>query len=150
MKVIPAKDNISKVAFVLAFGSGLRISEVVKLQKENIDTERKTISIWDSKGGVDRAVPLPKMWRGWMLRLIPIGRSIRTLDRNFIKYSKKSKLPSFYTFHSLRHGFATRLVEKGVPLPHIQVLLGHSDVSTTGIYIKARPMDALKSYEERF
>lgn len=150
MKQIPEKDKIAKVSFILAYGSGLRISEVVKLKKENIDIQKKFISIWDSKGGVDRPVPLPKMWRGWMFNHIPIKKSIRTLERKFNKYSEKAKLPTFYTFHSLRHGFATRLIEQGVPITHVQVLLGHSDVSTTGIYIKARPMDALQSYEESF
>jgi len=56
----------------------------------------------------------------------------------------------FITSNSLRHGFATRLVESGVPINQVQTLMGHSDISTTGIYTKANPMDALKSYEELF
>jgi len=150
MKCVPQGDKIAKVSFILSYGAGLRISEVVKLRKEHIDEIRNTISIWDAKGGVDRTVPLPKFWRKWMFAYLPIPKSIRTLERKFRKYSAKAKLPSFYTFHSLRHGFATRLIEKGVPITHVQTLLGHSDVSTTGVYIKARPMDALQSYEESF
>jgi len=150
MKVIPEKDKLSKTAFVLAYGSGLRVGEITKLQKENVDVQRKSISVWGGKGGVDRPVPLPKMWRGWMLDYIPINITVRSLERRFNKYRDKVGLPKFYTFHSLRHGFATRLIEQGVPITHVQVLLGHSDVSTTGVYIKARPMDALKSYEESF
>ena len=150
MKAMKDKERIFKIGFILAYGSGLRISEVVRLQKENINVVRKTIFIWGGKGGVDRTVPLPKMWRDGMIRYLPISKSVRSLERKFNKYRKKLGLPLFYTFHSLRHGFATRLIEQGVPITHVQVLLGHSDVSTTGVYIKARPMDALKSYEEKF
>jgi len=150
IKCIPQKDKTSKVAFLLAYGSGLRVSEVVNLKPENIDTPRNIISVWGGKGGVDRTVPLPKGFKRWMLDCIPINKSIRTLERKFKKYSKMAKLPDYYVFHSLRHGFATRLLESGVPINQVQVLMGHSDISTTGIYLKARPQDALKSYEELF
>lgn len=150
MKKVPAKDKIAIVAFTLSYGAGLRLSEVLKLQKLEIDVKRKQISIWGGKGGVDRSVPLPKLWRSWMMDLIPIKKTGRTLQRKFVKYRDKAGLQKYYTFHSLRHGFATRLIEKGVPITHIQTLLGHSDVSTTGIYLKARPMDALQSYEVAF
>ncbi|HEY0088226.1 MAG TPA: tyrosine-type recombinase/integrase, partial [Candidatus Lokiarchaeia archaeon] len=63
---------------------------------------------------------------------------------------RKAKLPEFYTFHSLRHGFATRLLESGVPINQVQVLMGHSNISTTSIYLKANPIDAIKSYEDLF
>jgi len=148
INVIPKKDKISRVAFLLSYGSGLRISEVTSLQKQHIGT--RMIEIWEGKGGVDRTVPLPKGWKPWMLDHIPIPRTQRSLQRRFKKYSKLVGLPNFYTFHSLRHGFATRCVEEGVPLNHIQVLLGHNNINTTGIYLAARPEDALKSYEEMF
>ncbi len=56
----------------------------------------------------------------------------------------------FITGNSLRHGFATRLVKQGVPIHHIRTMLGHSNISTTNIYLEANPLDALKSYEEHF
>lgn len=52
--------------------------------------------------------------------------------------------------HSLRHGFATRCLESGIPINQVQMLLGHSNVSTTSIYVKANPIDAIKNYEELF
>ncbi len=148
IKATPKKDKTARVAFILAYGSGLRISEVLRLQKLNIrDTH---VEIWESKGKVDRTVPLPRGWKRWMLDEIPMKRGERTLERKFKKYSKKAGLPEHYVFHSLRHGFGTRCVENGVPVNHIQLMMGHSDISITGIYLKARPMDALKSYEENF
>ena len=143
-------DKISIVSFVLSYGAGLRLGDVTRLKREDIDESRKTISIWGGKGGVDATVPLPKGWRSWMMKYLPITKSDRTLERKFNKYRDKCKLPNYYTFHSLRHGFALRLIEQGVPINQVQVLMRHSDVSTTGIYLKARPQDALESYEERF
>jgi len=53
-------------------------------------------------------------------------------------------------FHSLRHGFATRAIEQGIPIHHVRTLMGHSNISTTNIYLIANPKDALHSYEELF
>jgi len=142
------QNDECKLAFLLAYGSGLRLAEVKSLQPENI--QENTISVWSGKGGKDRVVPKPKGWKDWMTKQLPIKKSTRSLQRNFRASCKKAKLNPLYTFHSLRHGFATRLIESGVPISHVQTLMGHSDISTTGIYLKARPMDALKSYEELF
>lgn len=160
--VIPEKDKISKTAFLLAYGSGLRISEIVggreedqdhpikALTKDKLDFTRGQIRIEDAKYGVSRIVPIPKGWKDYMTAILPIKKTARTLQRKFKKYSKKAGLNPEYVFHSLRHGFGTRLIESGVPISHVQALLGHSNVSTTSTYIKARPTDALKSYEELF
>lgn len=148
ISMIPSKDKISKTAFLLAYGSGLRISEVLNLKR--IDIKDKYISIWDAKGGKDRTVPKPKGWRDYMTNEIPIKVGERSLQRRFKKYCKKAILPDHYVFHSLRHGFGTRLVESGVPINQVSLLMGHSSISVTNVYTKARPQDALKSYEELF
>jgi|TARA_Y100000310_G_scaffold152812_1_gene152252 integrase/recombinase XerC len=146
--VIPPKDKIAKTCFLLGYGSGLRISEVTNLKKD--DVKDNYISIWDSKGGKDRTVPKPKGWKEYMLSELPIKKSERTLQRKFKAYAKKAGLQKHYVFHSLRHGFGTRMVESGVPLNQLQLLMGHSSLSVTNVYTKARPQDALKSYEELF
>ena len=148
INAVPQKDKIARTAFLLGYGSGLRISEVLKLQKKDIQSNY--ISIWDSKGGKDRTVPKPKGWKEYMLQELPIKKSDRTLQRKFKAYSAKASLPRHYVFHSLRHGFGTRMVESGVPLNQLQLLMGHSSLSVTNVYTKARPIDALKSYEELF
>ena len=160
IKVIPEKDKESRIAFLLAYASGLRVSEIVGAKRKDgtlippvssdkIDFERNTIMIY-GKYKVERIVPLPKGWKEWMTPLIPIEKSIRTLERNFKKYAKKAGLNQEYVFHSLRHSFATRSVESGIPVSHIQSLMGHANVATTSVYLKARPEDALKSYQDLF
>lgn len=148
IRCVPKADKEARVAFLLAYGSGLRISEVVGLRSDNL--RENSMEILSGKGKKDRIVPKPKGWKDWMTKLLPISKTPRSLQRNFKSAAKKAKLNPKYTFHSLRHGFATRLLENGVPLNQIQLLLGHSSLATTSLYTKARPIDAIKSYEELF
>lgn len=148
INAVPQKDKIARTAFLLGYGAGLRISEVVNLKRDNI--QENYISVWDSKGGKDRTVPKPKGWKSYMDTIIPINKTDRTLQRKFKKYAKKAGLPEHYVFHSLRHGFGTRAIEAGVPINQLSLLMGHSSISVTNVYTKARPQDALKSYEELF
>ena len=143
------RDKIALTAFTLAYGAGMRISEVIKCRKEHFQSDGM-ILITNSKYGVDRKVPIPKGWRTPMFAYLPITRTERTLQRKFKHYAEEAGLNSLYTFHSLRHGFATRLLESGTPINIVSLALGHSDISTTGIYTKASPTDLLKYYEEKF
>jgi integrase/recombinase XerD len=165
IKTIPEKERQTRVAFLLAFGAGLRISEIVgsvvkkesdgnyipALDKSNFEMSFNPpqIRVY-GKYSKERIVPIPKGWRDWMFQVLPIGLTRRTLERQFKRYAEKAKLDYKYTFHSLRHGFGTACLEQGVPLNHIQYLLGHSNLQTTSVYLKAKPQDALKSYEELF
>lgn len=148
IKVIPAKDELSKVCFLLAYGSGMRISEVLRCTREHF--RPNSIFIPESKYGVERVVPIPKGWKDKFFKHLPVKVKVRALQRRFNKYRDKANLNPKYTFHSLRHGFATRSLESGVPINQVQVLLGHSNIATTSVYTKANPTDALKSYEEYF
>jgi len=147
------KQEHHKLAFLLGFGSGLRISEVCFLESRDVNIKEKNILVRQGKGSKDRIVPLPKGFREKHLKLLPIKCGVRSLQISFKKYCKKAKLlenkPTLH-FHSLRHGFATQSVSNGVPIHHIRTLLGHSNISTTNIYLEANPKDALKSYEDLF
>lgn len=148
ISIIPKKDNLARIGFLLAYGSGLRISEVLKCCPK--DFRSNSIFIPPSKYDVERVVPIPKGWKPEFLKRLPLQTTSRTLQRKFKNYSRAAKLNPIYTFHSLRHGFATRALESGVPINQVQVLLGHSNISTTSIYTKANPTDAIKSYENLF
>lgn len=146
------KDHY-KVAFLLGFGAGLRVSEVVKLEKRDIDIDEKKIFIRQSKGSKDRVVPLPKGFKKKHLDYIPISLGVRGLQKSFKRIAGVAGLlenkPDLH-FHSLRHGFASQLARKGVPIHYIRTLLGHSNISTTNVYLELNPNDAIKSYEELF
>lgn len=145
---VSKKDFTSRIAFLLAYGTGMRISEVLRCRKEHFNVN--SIFIPESKYGVERIVPIPKGWKFDFLNRLPLKTTARTLERRFKKFANKCNLPEYYSFHSLRHGFATRCLEQGMPINQVQVLMGHSNISTTSIYVKANPSDALKSFEELF
>jgi integrase len=148
IEATPKDDKEARVAFLLAYAVGMRISEVKRCSPEHFRTN--SIFVPESKYGVERVVPIPKGWKPEFMKIIPLKLSIRTLERKFKSYAKKASLNPSYTFHSLRHGFATRALEAGFPINQVQVLLGHSNIATTSIYTKANPVDAIKSYEELF
>ena len=85
--------------------------------------------------------------------MFPLKIGIRALQKAFKSSCKKAGLleikPSLH-FHSLRHGFGSQMAKKGVPIHHIRTLMGHSNISTTNVYLELNPTDALKSYEELF
>jgi len=73
----------------------------------------------------------------------------KAFKRACLKSGLKEKKPDV-TFHSLRHGFATHCIRNGINLRSIQKMLGHSDLSTTGIYLDLCPEEILKEYQEKF
>lgn len=147
------KSKHHKIAFLLGYGSGLRVSEVVKLEPRNINIKEKRILIEQGKGSKDRIVPLPKGFKEEHLKLFPIKCGIRPLQIAFKKACNKARLletkPTLH-FHSLRHGFATKAVSKGIPIHHLRTTLGHTNIQTTNVYLEANPKEALKSFEELF
>jgi integrase/recombinase XerD len=147
------KSKHHKLAFLLGFGSGLRISEVLNLQESDFNFQNRSILIREGKGSKDRTVPMPKVLKVEQLKLLPIKCGARALQKAFKSNCKKANLlkdkPTLH-FHSLRHGFATQSVKSNIPIHHIRTLMGHSNISTTNIYLEANPKEALKSYEELF
>ena len=144
---------IHKVAFLLAFGSGLRISEVVNLELRDVYMKERKILVRQGKGNKDRIVPLPKGFRNSHLNYIPLTIGVRALQKAFSSACKRAKLldtkPTLH-FHSLRHGFATQCISEGIKLNHLQAFMGHTNISTTSIYLHSNPKEALKEYEELF
>jgi integrase len=142
-----------RVAFLMAWGSGMRLSEVLNLKKEDFDLDKGQVRINEGKGKKDRIVPVPRGFKEKHLQHIPFDFKDRALQKAFRTYAEKSglkkKKPSVH-FHSLRHGFATQCLRKGIGLRSIQMMLGHSDLSTTSIYLQLAPEEVLNEYQQKF
>jgi integrase/recombinase XerD len=146
-----------RIAMILGFEAGLRISEIVgysndkviinKLAKENI--QESSIRIEGGKGGKDRVVPRPKRLNQSAIDELPLDLERRALEM-FIKRTGRIVLNKDITFHTLRHGFASHLINKGVPINQVQILLGHSDIRTTSIYLHVNPNEAIKNARDSF
>jgi len=133
----------------LIYSCGLRVGETVKLRLEDLDFDRSLIHIREGKGRKDRYVmlspnlagPLAEYRKDYVLRswLFP-GRSpdspmsIRTAQAVFEQARERCWIKKQVSIHSLRHAFATHLLEDGVDLRYIQELLGHKSSKTTEIY----------------
>jgi len=147
------------VGSMLALCCGLRISEVCSLKKQDVDFGNERIKIVQGKGSKDRYVMLPSKLKPVLEKWFRLNQSELVIPAmykdqmreaqfagKFRKYLKKADRQSFlnktvtgqpryaYSFHTLRHTYATFLLEKGVDLYYVQRALGHSDIHTTQIY----------------
>ena len=158
-KVIPIEDvqtflagipNIKhKTALSTIYSLGLRRGELLNLKLEDIDFKRDTVKILNAKGKKDRDLPLPgklkellnlyyKQFRPriWLIegQKPGISYSPSSLENIFHKYLERVIKNHNFTLHSLRHSYATHLLDMGVDLRIIQELLGHKSSRTTEIY----------------
>ena len=146
------KDH-HKLAFLLGFGSGLRVSEVVNLHPREVILNEKKIFVRQGKGRKDRVVPVPKGFKTKHLSLLPMKCGVRALQYAFKNSAQRSglfELKPTATFHSLRHGFGSRCASNGMPIHDLRTLMGHTNISTTNVYLEMNPTQALKNYEELF
>lgn len=137
-----------KLILSLAYGAGLRVSEVVSLKVQDINTEELTIYLRNAKGQKDRLSIIPekiipelkealdnKFKNDYLFSNTNKNKlTTRTAQKIFENALNKAKIKKEASFHSLRHSFATHLLENGVDIRHIQTLLGHQNIRTTQIY----------------
>jgi site-specific recombinase XerD len=153
------KNPKHRLLLMLAYSSGLRVSEVVALRKEHIDFRRRTILVRLGKGRTDRYTLLSDRAadfllqycslhniEGWIFTGYPADHhlSIRSAQTIFDKALQKAQIAKQATIHSLRHTFATHLLEKGTDIRYIQELLGHTALRTTQRYTHVARRTVLK------
>ncbi len=139
-----------KLLISLSYGAGLRVSEVINLKIKDINLSELTIHIKDAKGNRDRITVFPEKLQADLAEIIDFrdrndyifeserGGKLteRTAQKVFENAIIKTGIPKDATFHSLRHSFATHLLENGVDIRYVQELLGHQNIRTTQLYTK--------------
>ncbi|MCG6169737.1 tyrosine-type recombinase/integrase [Leptospira sanjuanensis] len=140
-----------KLLLSFCYASGLRVSELVKLRPEDIDDKRRTLKVRQGKGKKDRFTMLSQacavLWKefrdkfpyeDWVFPGQDASKHlhIRSAERIFEIAKEKAGVKKAVSIHSLRHAFATHLLEAGTNIKHIQFLLGHKSVKTTEIYTR--------------
>ncbi len=146
-RMIEITKNLKhKLALTLLYYGGLRLSEVINLKWGDIDFERGLIHIKSAKGGKDRVVFLHEKPKDMLSANKSNNEGIILLSERGNKYNKRSiqmivinaakkaEIKKNVTPHTLRHSFATHLLEAGADIRYIQELLGHKNIQTTQIY----------------
>jgi site-specific recombinase XerD len=168
LPVVLSRDEVARLlnattclkhlaALSVAYGAGLRVSEVASLKVSDIDSERMLIRIEHGKGGRCRNAMLPvdlltllRQWwtvgrqqgvmhrDGWLFPGLQVAKPISTrqLHRIVVEAARAAEITKRVGPHTLRHSFATHLLEDGIDIRIIQVLLGHSKLENTALYTK--------------
>lgn len=150
LRLLEAASGRDRVLLQVAYGCGLRLNELLHLRVNDIDSSRMVVHVRQGKGAKDRLVPLsvcllqnlraywqqhrPRTW------LFPGQRSDQTMSdgnvqRRFARLVKRVRLTKRCSLHTLRHSYATHLLEAGVDVLTLKTLLGHSSLQTTARYL---------------
>jgi site-specific recombinase XerD len=150
-----------RIVLTLIYSAGLRGQEVINLKLSDIDFERKTIHIRQSKYKKDRMVPLSDYMSKGLKKYIaaenpylwlfngkePDGRySVRGLSWVMRETLKKTSITKDVNLHSLRHTYATHLLEEGLNIVTLKELLGHGEITTTMIYLHVAQCPLIKPH----
>ena len=121
------------LAMKIAFYSGLRLHEILKLTDKNIEVNTHIIIKLTGKGGKFRKTYLPRDVQEDMRAFRKFTISYNYARSTLARVSRKAG--KYTSFHALRHSCFTRLISKGIPLPQVQKIAGHSNITTTAIYL---------------
>jgi len=148
-----------RVILMTTYSAGLRVSETAHLKVSDVDSKRMQLLVAQGKGKKDRYALLSPVtlnllrdyWRQyrptiWLFpgRLSNSPISTRTIQKVFENAKRKAGIKKPATVHTLRHSFATHLLEAGTDIYRVQKLMGHTTPKTTAIYIHLRRQDLLK------
>jgi integrase/recombinase XerD len=154
-RLIAVTENLKhKTILMLTYSSGLRLSEVAHLKVSDVDRVRMTVLVRQGKGKKDRYTILSKValdtltryletYRptSWLFQGAKPGHAITESSIRFVMHAAKRRagIVKRATVHSLRHAFATHLLEQGTDIRAVQSLLGHRSLKTTIIYLHVSP-----------
>jgi site-specific recombinase XerD len=176
VRLLTAVDNIVyRMALMTAYAAGLRITELVMLKAEHIDSARMLVHVELGKGQKSRLVPLSEVllaqlrnyWRTgrpkvkgspWLFPSEDPAKPLHTttIEKACLRARDAAGLTKHVTPHTLRHCYATHLLEAGTDLRTVQALLGHATLSTTAIYTHVQrklvtatrsPLDAIEHFK---
>lgn len=155
-RLFNALENLKHKAMLFtAYSAGLRVSEIAELKLRDIDSDRMQIRIENAKGKKDRYVNLSPVLldilRAYVRRYRPAPKEFlfeseqtgepyptRTIQRIFQLAREKARISKQVGIHSLRHSFATHMLEKGIDIRYIKDLLGHFSIKTTERYLHVK------------
>jgi len=162
-----AESDLIKNVIVFAFNTGMRLGEIVHLRWADVNLNKKIITVGSvqfiTKSKKIRYIPMNDTVHQLLLSIKPADKQSKkyvfgktasmhyTTDffsKKFKEAFKKTEIKTDYCFHSLRHGFASRLAQLGVPIITISKLLGHSNISTTMIYSQVNLDDLRQGIEK--
>lgn len=147
-------DLKEQTILMTLYSTGMRLSELIHLQVKDIDSTKMQIRIRQGKGAKDRNVLLSQtlleVLRRYFRRYRPVSwlfygptqqqpHTEQSIQRMVRRLSNRAGLRPGVTTHTLRHSFATHLLEHGTELPYIQELLGHKSIKTTMLYARVSP-----------
>ena len=157
LRLLGAVENVKhRAVMLLTYSAGLRVGEVVRLRCEDIDADRGLIHVRQGKRRKDRYTVLSEVAhealrvyliqyrpKTWLFPGAALGRHLheRSVQKVFQRACQRSGIKKSVSVHTLRHSFATHLLEGGTDLRYIQELLGHASSKTTEIYTHVSTKD---------
>lgn len=155
--LLTVMENLKhRAILMITYSAGLRISETARLKVSDIDSKRMMVRVQQGKGGKDRYSILSKTaleclrqyWRAyrpkeWLFEGQKEGTHIciSSIRQIFLEAKKRAGITKPISPHTLRHSFATHLIEAGTSLHHVQLLLGHRSPATTTVYLHVSRMN---------
>lgn len=148
-----------KLIIWILLDTGLRVSELSNLKKDNINWQSHRLTIY-GKGGpygsttkrriLNMSPRIQPLIEGHFALHDSLGIGVRAIQRLVKRVANKARVSRLVTPHVLRHSFAVASVQKGISLPALQRALGHDRLTTTEIYLNLSPEDVIREYQQKW
>ncbi|MFA7245109.1 MAG: site-specific integrase [Candidatus Magasanikbacteria bacterium] len=154
------KNQKHCLIFLLSYGSGLKISEIIDIKVKNLQFENNIITLNNKSTKENRETILPQTIKNELKRFVAFKKmndfvfinpqnkqlSIRSVEKAFTEALKRAKITKKITFQSLRHSFSKEMLERGIDEKQLQKILGHKNIRTTKKYKTSKPVQTLNIF----